>query len=43
MDFTICEMFSRESYNLLKQEFPDINKRLKDGLKHYKINKIKDI
>jgi len=36
VDFTICEMFIREDYNLLKHEFPDISKRLKQGLKHYK-------
>ncbi len=30
-------MFTRESYLNLRHEFPDINKRLKEGLKHYKI------
>ncbi|KRX03617.1 Cyclic nucleotide-binding protein [Pseudocohnilembus persalinus] len=43
IDFTICEIFTREHYNRLKIEFPDINKRLKDGLKHYKMNKIQEI
>lgn len=36
MDFTICEVFTRESYDNLKNEFPDINRRLREGLKHYK-------
>ena len=30
-------MFTRENYNNLRHEFPDINKRLKEGLKKYKI------
>ena len=36
VDFTICEIFTRESYNNLKTEFPDIGHRLKEGLKQYK-------
>lgn len=29
VDFSICEVFTRENYINLKHEFPDINKRLK--------------
>ena len=36
-DFTICETFNRENYEMLKKEFPDVNKKLRQGLKHYKL------
>lgn len=47
--FSIVEVFSRKDYEALKKEYPDIEKRLKIGLRTYKredknriVEKIKD-
>ncbi len=37
-DFTLCEIFTRESYEMLKKEFLDVGKRLKEGLNHLKLS-----
>jgi hypothetical protein len=34
----LCEIFTRESYEMLKKEFLDVGKRLKEGLNHLKLS-----